>query len=91
MKLRVRLFARLCELAGTDSLELELTPGSTAEHLKREIAKQRPRLQPLIGRCFVAADGEFLADHHVVDPAAELAVIPPVSGGSYGPPASRGD
>lgn len=81
MALTVLYFAAAREAAGTDRETLEATPATVAE-LRRILAGRRPALGPVLARCRIALDQEFAVDSDRVPPGAEVAVIPPVSGGA---------
>jgi molybdopterin converting factor subunit 1 len=81
MNVRVRLFARARDLAGADTLTLDLPPGSTAADLRRRLAAACPRLAPLLERSALAVDNEFAGDAQVLSAGSEIALLPPVSGG----------
>ena len=77
----VRLFARARELAGAEALTLNLPAGATVAELRRRLAEERPALSGLLGRCAVAVNDEFAEDDLTLPLRAEVAVLPPVSGG----------
>jgi len=77
----VRFFARARELAGADMLSVELNPGATVAELRQHLVAARPGLLDLLPRCALAIDGEFADDLQKVPPGAQIAVLPPVSGG----------
>ena len=81
MKLHVRLFARARDLGGADSVAVELPAGATVAELRRRLAGQCPRLADLVGKCAMAVDAEFAGDADVLRDGAEIALLPPVSGG----------
>jgi molybdopterin converting factor subunit 1 len=81
MTCRVRLFARARDLAGADALTLTLPSGATVADLRRCLAAERPALAGLLSRCAVAVAGEFAEDSLTLPPGAEVALLPPVSGG----------
>ena len=83
MTLQVQLFAMLKERAGRDRIEVELSDGATVGDLLAE-------LSDLIGAMpvRVAVNREYSADADALSDGDELALIPPVSGGS-GEPGSR--
>jgi molybdopterin converting factor subunit 1 len=81
MTVTVRLFARARDLAGADAVAVELPGGATAADLRRALAERCPALGPLLGRSALAVDGEFAGDSHPLAAGAEVALIPPVSGG----------
>jgi molybdopterin synthase catalytic subunit len=82
MTIRVRFFARARELAGADLVTVDLPPGRTLGELRRQLAIDWPELSPLLPRCAFAVDGEFALDAQELAADAEVAVLPPVSGGA---------
>lgn len=79
--MKVRLFARARELAGADTLEVSLPAGATVRDLRKRIAEECPRLAGLLERSALAVDDEFAEDGLTVPLEAEVALLPPVSGG----------
>jgi molybdopterin converting factor subunit 1 len=84
MTLTVRLFARARDLAGAESVRVELPPGATVAVLRRLLAEAYPALAALLPRCAVAVDQDFADDGRPLDGAREAALLPPVSGGAEG-------
>jgi molybdopterin converting factor subunit 1 len=82
MKVRVVAFARARELAGRDVIEVELPAGATVAALRERLAAEAPALASFIQRCGVAVGGEYAVDGDAVPEGAEVALIPPVSGGA---------
>jgi molybdopterin converting factor subunit 1 len=82
MILHVRLFARARDLAGADTLRVELPDGATVSDLSRRLTADYPALAGLLQRCAIAVDGDFADDACILAENAEVAVLPPVSGGS---------
>lgn len=83
MRVRVLCFALARQVAGTFHLEVEVgEPPLTVAALREAIAQAQPALRPLLPHLRLAIDGAFIPDDSaIVDPAAEIALIPPVSGG----------
>jgi molybdopterin converting factor subunit 1 len=81
MTYRVRLFARARDLAESDAVTLELPAGSTTGALRRALAEKYPALAGLAARSALAVSGEFTGDDTVLADGAEIALLPPVSGG----------
>jgi molybdopterin converting factor subunit 1 len=81
MTVVVRLFARARDLAGTDRLAVDLPGSAVVADLRRELAARAPGLAGLLPRCAVAVDAEFAQDDHALADGAEIALLPPVSGG----------
>jgi molybdopterin converting factor subunit 1 len=82
MIVTVHLFARAKDLAGADRLTLALPAGATVAELRTGLARQAPALADFLARCAVAVQGEYAQDETVIPEDADVAVIPPVSGGS---------
>ena len=82
MEITVRLFAVLREHAGTRELKLDLDDDATVADAI--VALRGGALAGLPEQaCFVTAlDREYVEDHERLTPGAELALVPPVSGGS---------
>jgi molybdopterin synthase catalytic subunit len=78
---RVRLFARARDLAKADAVSVELPPGATVGDLRRWLAAGWPALAGLLERSALAVDDEFAEDEAVLREGAEIALLPPVSGG----------
>ena len=82
MKAKVRLFARLSELAGTREVEVEVGEGLSAEDVLHVLCTRYPSLSRLAASVRFAVNGEYAEPGHPVGEGDEVAVIPPVSGGS---------
>lgn len=78
--LRVALFAGLAEAVGVRTLVLDW-PGGTVADLRRSLVAARPALGPLLARSAVAVTGCYAADDAPVPAGADVAILPPVSGG----------
>jgi molybdopterin converting factor subunit 1 len=85
MQVRVRLFARQRELAGTRELTLELPDGATIRDAWDAVARQVPALAS--GRPFVrfARNGDYADAGTPLAQGDEIACIPPISGGAGEP------
>jgi molybdopterin converting factor small subunit len=80
--LRIHLFARARDLAGTACLELLVEPGTTVGQLRERLGREVPTLGPILARCAIAVDQDFAGDDRPLPAGAvEVALIPPVSGG----------
>jgi len=79
--MKVRLFARARELAGADVIEVALPAGATVRDLRRLIGEACPALAGLLERSALAVNDEFAEDGLTVPLGAEVALLPPVSGG----------
>jgi molybdopterin converting factor subunit 1 len=83
-KYRIFLFASLRERAKSDRLEVEIAEHSSVAQLLEDLGRAHPTLAPLLAGCRVAVDEEFVEADHTIPPGAEIALIPPVSGGHDG-------
>lgn len=82
MEIEVKLFATVADRARRHSVHLELAEEASVADLKREIAKKIPEIGGLMPIIMVAVNHEFAADDLPLSPGDEVALIPPVSGGS---------
>jgi MoaE-MoaD fusion protein len=83
MTVTVRLFAVLRERVGSDSIEVELDDGATVAEALERLA-ERPELGDLLERMPVrmAVNRDYADGDTALAPGDELALVPPVSGGS---------
>ncbi len=81
MRCRVLLFARAQDLAGARSVTVDVPEGATVAELRRRLAAAQPALAALLERSALAVNGEFADNDQTLSPAAEIALLPPVSGG----------
>jgi molybdopterin synthase catalytic subunit len=84
-QVRVRCFARLKDLVGAESLTIRVAEGETVRDLRRRLGVEYPALAGLLARCAVAVDDEFADDSLRLPANAEVALLPPVSGGCDSP------
>jgi molybdopterin synthase catalytic subunit len=81
MPIHVLYFAGAREAAGTARETLERAPASVAE-LRRAITEAHPALARILPRCRIAVDQEFAGEDAPLRDGAEVAIVPPVSGGA---------
>jgi molybdopterin converting factor subunit 1 len=79
----VLLFALARERAGRPFLSVDLPETATVADLKSALALACPPLAPLLPTIRLAINSEYATDDQHIPPGAELAAIPPVSGGSF--------
>ena len=84
MKIRIIAFATASDLLGQGQLEVELADGSRIADLRQELLARSPDLERLWPRLAVAIDGKMAAEDHPLHDNAEVALLPPVSGGKDG-------
>jgi molybdopterin converting factor subunit 1 len=81
MRVTVRLFARLREIAGAAELTRELTPGANIAAVWRQLAGEFPELAPYERSVSSAVNADYARMDHVLRDGDEVAFLPPVSGG----------
>ena len=81
MKVAVKLFAAARQLAGAEEVVVEVTEEATIADLRAALVLQHPPLTPLLNHALFAMDADYVTDATRVTPSAEIACIPPVSGG----------
>ena len=86
LTVKLLFFATLKEQAGTRQTYLELPDGSTVADLKQAVLASYPNLTNILAVAVVAVNREFSTDGDVIPANAEVALFPPVSGGSVSLP-----
>src|SRR5262249_4371815 len=81
MTLTVQLFSRARDLAGAVPVKVPVPPGSAVAELRAAVLAACPALRELLPRCAVAVNEDFADDDLGVPLNAEIALLPPVSGG----------
>lgn len=81
MTLTVLFFAQARDHAGCDSSTLELPDGSRVSDAMTALSAAHPGLVPLMPHLAVAVNGELSPFNSPIPTGAELALLPPVSGG----------
>lgn len=82
MRVRVRLFAGTREAVGAGSLDVELPEGARVDDALAALCARHPRLAAYRGHALYALDGAFVPTSERLRAGAELAILPPVSGGA---------
>jgi MoaE-MoaD fusion protein len=77
-------FATLKDRTGIKETSLELPQGWLVSDLKKELVERFPGLAPAMGSALLAINHEYALDGEVIPQGAEVALFPPVSGGSDG-------
>ncbi len=81
MRVTVRLFARLRELAGDRSLERDVPDGATAQTVWDQLTREFPPIAEYAGVTSCAVNEEYAKFSTVLHYGDEVAFLPPVSGG----------
>jgi molybdopterin synthase catalytic subunit len=84
MRIAVELVGRSAYEAGLSRLELQLPRGATARHAAEALVARFPQLGWILQIARPAVNLEYAAWDTVLSPGAEVAFIPPVSGGATG-------
>jgi molybdopterin converting factor subunit 1 len=81
MRVTVRLFARLRDLAGAAELIREVPDGATARDVWNDVLLEWPELREYEKTMSVAVNAEYARMTAEVHDGDEIAFMPPVSGG----------
>lgn len=81
MRYTIQLFAVARERMGKPTLEIELPADATIGTLRLELAVQFPVLADILPAVRFAVNADYAREETQLPAAAEIALIPPVSGG----------
>jgi molybdopterin synthase catalytic subunit len=81
VKIHVLAFASAGTAVGASEIDIDLPDGSSLEILRHELSGTYPALVPIWDRLAVAIDGELVGPDTPLHEGAEVALLPPVSGG----------
>ena len=82
MEIRILYFAHVKALIGIAQSSLAYRPGMTAGDVLAHVVEAHPEVAPLQRHLRVAVDGVYVALDAPVGVGSEVALIPPVAGGS---------
>ena len=82
MKLQIRLFATLKDRAGQDHIDVNLDEPATVQTLLDVLTAVHPDLAPILPTTLIAVNKNFASLTTPIAPGDEVALFPPVSGGS---------
>ena len=82
MKLTILLFATLKDAAPNGQLEIEVPDGSAVAALWEAAIARAPQLEKWRQHARFAVNQSYASDDEIVPAGAEIALIPPVSGGA---------
>ena len=81
MRVTVRLFARLRDIAGASELSREVRPGATIGSVWRDLVNDFPELARYERAISSAINADYARMDQSVSDGDEVAFLPPVSGG----------
>jgi molybdopterin converting factor subunit 1 len=81
MRVTVRLFGRLRDLAGASALEREIAAPATPAGVWQALAADVPAVGPYARSISVAVNADFAKMTTALEDGDEVAFLPPVSGG----------
>ena len=84
MKIGVRFFGVLKELAGRSADTVELPEGASVHDVILYYARQDPRLEAMLPSLAISVNCEYSAMERALREGDEVGLLPPVSGGSAG-------
>ena len=81
MRVTVRLFARLRDIAGTAELVRDVAPGATVGSVWTDLAREFPDMARYERSISTAVNADYARMDHALGEGDEIAFLPPVSGG----------
>ena len=81
MKLHVRFYSQLRDLAGSSELDLDVADGTVVSELLEQIYAKAPALRSYDKSILVGAGVEFVDRNYKLQPGDEISIMPPVQGG----------
>ena len=81
MKLQVRLFAAARQWAKASTIDLDLPGGANVADVRSALVVRVPQLAQFGPQLRLAVNAEYADDAAAILPDADVACIPPVSGG----------
>jgi len=81
VKIKVLAFASAASALGGSRIEIEVPEGAGLDRLRELLTGKYPDLEPIWDRLALAIDGELVGSDALLHDGAEVALLPPVSGG----------
>jgi MoaD family protein len=82
VRVRVQLFAACRDLMGASEMSLDLAPGARIADVIAGLVAREPRIERFVAGSRYARNDRFAGADEPLADGDEVAVIPPVSGGS---------
>ncbi len=89
MRVRVLFFGMLKELTGTSGEMVEVPDGGSVRDVLRHYESRIPRFKSAMTSLALAVNQQYVSPDTSLSPDDEVALLPPVSGGSDGPAGRR--
>jgi molybdopterin converting factor subunit 1 len=81
MRVTVRLFARLRDIAGAAELSRDIAPGATIGTVWQQLVREFPDLAEYERSISTAVNADYARMNHALSEGDDVAFLPPVSGG----------
>lgn len=81
MKIEVKLFAMARQRVGAATAAVEVPENAKVAVLREALARQYPMLADAVEHLRFAVNNDYAGNDSIIPPTAEVACIPPVSGG----------
>ena len=81
MRVRVLAFARVAEVLGWSSGDVDVPEGGGTDDLWRTLANSAPALAALADSTRIALNGRVVKQAEPLSPGDEIALLPPAGGG----------
>lgn len=91
MKIRVLFFGVLKDMLGQASHSLDLPEGARVADVLAHYVQKAPQLEGMLGALALSVNQEYSGAERVLAAGDEVGLLPPVSGGSSGVGAPRGE
>ncbi len=75
------MFAVARDMAGSERISVELPDGASIADLRQQLIEQVPELTPMALQLMFAINEQYAPDTAILQAEADIACIPPVSGG----------
>ena len=80
-RIKLLFFATIRDKAGTKSMDLDIPNEMTVKQLKEQLASEYPNLKDSLKAILISVNQEYVFDEASIPSNAEVALVPPVSGG----------
>jgi molybdopterin converting factor subunit 1 len=84
MKIKIKFFAHLRDLMNCETTEITVDQDASVNDVKSIIAERFPKLREHVKTVSFAIDNEYVSKDKKLKDGDEVALIPPISGGSLG-------